>query len=321
MEKSSCELLSGSFPNVSELENLRWSILVNLVVNNFLSYTAIMLNVVTIHVIRKTSSLPDTLKTLLLNLAVTDVGVGIIVQPVYSSLLVRWLQHNIEDCNFRDAFVTILSTFCLASFLGVVAVSVDRFLAIHLHLRYQEFVTHNRVVSVVISIWVTSTFLPFSIFAVSLYIYSYIMVILDVLGAILITITYVRIYLIVRQHKNQIQVLQVQQVAHGNQAANLFSLIKSTVGIFYVYFVFLLCYLPYLISLAATKMNGPSIILKGCSVFSLTLVFLNSSLNPVIYCWKMKHIRHAVMNILRNMSRQRSHASQEILPIAGHNMP
>jgi len=134
MENSTCELLSGRFPNVSEVENLRWINLVNLILNNFLSYTAIMLNVVTIHAIRKTSSLPNTLRTLLLNLAVTDVGVGLIVQPVYTLLLVKWLQQNSEDCNFRYAFVMISSTFCLASFLGVVAVSVERFLAIHLHL-------------------------------------------------------------------------------------------------------------------------------------------------------------------------------------------
>ena len=56
MEKSSCELLSGSYKNyVSELENLRWTILVNLVFNNFLTYTTIMLNVVTIYAMRKTS--------------------------------------------------------------------------------------------------------------------------------------------------------------------------------------------------------------------------------------------------------------------------
>ena len=167
-----------------------------------------------------------------------------------------------------------------------------------------------------------SAFLPLSvIFSVPLDIYSHIMAILGVVCIILVTVVYIRIYLAVRQHKNPIQVLQVQQLAHGDQLANLSSLIKSTVGIFYVYFVFLLCYLPYLISLVATKMNGPSIVLKGCFVFSLTLALLNSSLNPVIYCWKMKHIRRAVMTILKNISRQRSQASQEILPIAGHNMP
>ena len=164
-----------------------------------------------------------------------------------------------------------------------------------------------------------SACLPLSaIFLAPLDIYSHIIAILGVVCIILVTMVYIRIYLAVIRHKNQIQ---VQQVAHGDQLANLSSLIKSTVGIFYVYFVFLVCYLPYLISLVATKMNGPSIVLKGCSVFSLTLVFLNSSLNPVIYCWKMKHIGRAVMKILKNMSRQRSQASQEILPIAGHNMP
>ena len=180
--------------------------------------------------------------------------------------------------------------------------------------------THKRVVAVVISIWVISAFLPLSaIFSLPLDIYSHIMAILAAACIILVTMVYIRIYLAVRRHKNQIQVLQVQQVAHGDQLANLSNLIKSTVGIFYVYFVFLLCYLPYLITSIATKINGLSIFLKGCSLFSLTLVFLNSSLNPVIYCWKMKNTRRAVIKILKNMSRQRSQASQEILPM--HSCP
>ena len=53
--------------------------------------------------------------------------------------------------------------FCLISFFGVVAVSVDRFLAIHLHLRYQELVTHKRVVYVVILIWVFSVLISLMI--------------------------------------------------------------------------------------------------------------------------------------------------------------
>ena len=40
--------------------------------------------------------------------------------------------------------------FSCASVFGVVVLSADRFLAIHLHLRYQELVTHKRVVAVVI---------------------------------------------------------------------------------------------------------------------------------------------------------------------------
>ena len=53
---------------------------------------------------------------------------------------------------------TLGGLFSAASFLGVVAVSVDRYLAVHLHLRYQDFVSHRRVVVVVVSIWVYSAF-------------------------------------------------------------------------------------------------------------------------------------------------------------------
>ena len=301
MENSTCELLSGRFPNVSEVENLRWINLVNLILNNFLSYTAIMLNVVTIHAIRKTSSLPNTLRTLLLNLAVTDVGVGLIVQPVYTLLLVKWLQQNSEDCNFRYAFVMISSTFCLASFLGVVAVSVDRYLAIHLHLRYQELVTHKRVVAVVISVWLLSVIFSVVVLWLLPDMYSRLVTFPGIFGLVLTTLVYIRIYLTARRHKNQIQALQVQDVEENNEMASFANLVKFAVGTFYVYLAILICYLPMLICLVATEINGPSIPLKSWFIFSITLFFLGSSLNPVIYCWKMRHIRHAIMDILRNI--------------------
>ena len=300
MENSFCEPWSNSHPNISELENLRWTNLINLVFNNFLSFTAIMLNVVTIHALRKTSSLPDILKTLLLNLAVTDVGVGLIVQPVYSLLLVKWLQQNGEDCNFRYAFVMISSTFCLASFLVVVAVSVDRFLAIHLHLRYQELVTHKRVVAVVISVWLLSVICPLVVLLLLPDMYSRIAVFPGIVGLVLTTLVYINIFLTIRRHKNQIQALQVQGLGVNQETARFARLVKSAVGMFYVYLVFLICYLPFLICVVATEIHGPSIHLKSWYIFSMTLVFLGSSLNPVIYCWKMRHIRHAIIDMLRN---------------------
>ena len=135
------------------------------------------------------------------------------------------------------------------------------------------------------------------------------MAVLGAVGIILVTMVCIRIYLAVRRHKNQIQVLQVQQVAQADEVANFSSLAKSAVGIFYVYLVFLVCYLPFFIVLVSINTKGPSVILKKLHLSTITLVFLNSSLNPVIYCWKMRHIRHAVMNILRNMSWFRSRCS------------
>ena len=55
------------------------------VLNAFFALTAVVLNSVTIHAIRKTSSasLPENLRVLLLNLAFSDLSVGLVVQPIY----------------------------------------------------------------------------------------------------------------------------------------------------------------------------------------------------------------------------------------------
>ena len=201
------------------------------------------------------------------------------------------------------------------------AVSVDRFLAIHLHLRYQELVTRKRVVAVVISIWVSSVFVSFLMFFVPPDNFHLIILIIGVVGLILTTMAYIRIYLAVRRHKNQIQVLQVQQVEQVGEVASFSSLAKSAVGTFCVYLVFLVCYMPYLIVLISIETKGSSIVSKQIHLFSITLTFLNSSLNPVIYCWKMRHIRHAVINILRNMPWFRNCSSTETIGSAGHAMP
>ncbi len=310
MTTSSCEFLLQSLPNISEVEYLRSTYIANCPLNNFLTYTAIALNIVTIYAIRKTSSLPKTLKTLLLSLAVSDFGVGLFVQPFYTSLLVKWLQKNNPGCNTYMAFSIVTSLFCQVSFFSVVAVSVDRFLALHLHLRYQELVTHKRVVAVVISIWAISALSSLMILWVPSNIRSVFLTIGTVVGFLLTTFVYIRIYFTVRRHNDQIRALQVQQEPQNGEMANFANLIKSAVGVFYVYLVFLACYLPYFTCLAAVNAYGHSAALKRVWFFSWTLLFLNSSLNPIIYCWKMRHIRHAIIDILRNMSWFRNRTSQ-----------
>ena len=230
-----CACKFSIFPvRISEVEDFLSTSIANCVFNSFLCYTAIMLNIVTIQAIRKTPSLPKTLKSLLLSLAVSDVGVGLVNQPLYTSILIKWSQKSAPCYDTYKAFYIIAHLFSLASFCIVVAVSVDRFLAIHLHLRYQELVTHKRVVAVVISIWVSSVFVSFLSFWVPLDSFQLILMGIGVAGLILTTMAYIKLYLAVRRHSNQIQILQIQQVAQADEVANFSSLAKSAVGIFYV---------------------------------------------------------------------------------------
>ena len=311
MEKSFCVIPLQPNPENTgtELEELRSTYIANCVFNSFLSYTTIMLNIVTIHAIRKTSSLSKTLRSLLLSLAISDIGVGLLGQPFYVSLVVEWLQQNKPGCITNLVFICILNLFSSVSLLGVAALSVDRFLAIHLHLRYQELVTHKRVVVVVILMWVMSAFLPLTLVWIPVDNFLLVRLFLGVIILVLTTVAYIRIYLAVRRHEGEIQALQVQQVAENGEVANFISLVKSAVGTFYVYLVFLICYLPYFISLVFLNISDPSITLKRFLLYSMTVMLLNSALNPIVYCWKMRHIRRTIMEVLRNMSWFRNRAS------------
>ena len=295
-------------PSHSDLRELRATFIVNCVFNNFLTYTAILLNIVTMYAMQKTTSLPKTLKTLLFSIAISDVGIGLLAQPFYSSLLVKWLQLNHPSCNnYRVSYISA-NLFLASSFLSVVAVSVDRFLAIHLHLRYQELVTHKRIVIVVISIWVLSASVSFTMFWE---LRAYINLFILAFGFIISFVAYIKMYLTVRRHKNQIQSLLVVDETQSGIMTNYAAVVKTAVGVLYVYLVLLASYLPYFICMAVARIcRDSSIAKKQLFLFSLTLMFLNSSLNPVIYCWKMRRIRHAIIDILRNMPRMRNYSSR-----------
>ena len=295
---------------MNETQEFSSTYLVNIIFNAFLCYTAIMLNSITIHAIRKTSSLPKPLKTLLLSLAVSDLSVGLLVHPLYIAVLAMGLEQNPEyKTTLRNtdiAFTIIGDSLSWASFFGVVALTVDRFLAIHLHLRYQEFVTHKRVVAVVISIMVLSSILssfPWWIPVTNDWLRIYTS--LEIVCLVIIGILYCKIYSTVRRHRNQIQSLQVQQDEGQNQEmmANVARLVKLAVGTFYVYLVFLLCYSPHLCLRIALIISGQKTTTTHISFYTFTMMLLNSSLNPLIYCWRMRHIRHAVINIMQNTFR------------------
>ena len=275
------------------------------VFNAFFSFTAITLNIVTIIALRKPLTIPRALKIFLLSLAVSDLGVGLLVQPLFITYLVMRIKENTQTLYFEITLNSLVATgtfLSYASFFGVVALTADRFLAIHLHLRYQELLTHKRVVAEVISIWIISAILMLLSIWIPLNVVQIISVTVESVCYLTTALFYFKIYLAVRHHSNQIHVLQAQ-LGQNNEGdiANAARERKAAVGTFYVYLVFLICYLPSMCALIILKSAGPSTMLFQFGLYAHTLLLLNSSLNPLIYSWKMRHVRHAIMEILRNI--------------------
>ena len=148
-----------------------------------------MLNILTIHAIRNTLSLPKPLQTLLLSLAVSDLGVGLLAQPLFIALMVN------PTNSTRTTFNIIVLLFGNA---------------VHLHLRYQELVTHKRVVTAVILIWILCVSLPFILMVSSKKLAIMLLVTLSEFCFIITALVYSSIYFTVKHHRHQIQVQQVQ---------------------------------------------------------------------------------------------------------------
>ena len=87
-----------------------------------------MLNIITIQALRKTSSLPKTLITLLLSLAVSDLVVGLLVQPLYVAVLVMNIDENSNNTAYYSVYKAYLiqkKVLVLASHLGVLAFTFE----------------------------------------------------------------------------------------------------------------------------------------------------------------------------------------------------
>lgn len=305
------------------------SYIVICVLNGVLGCTAVVFNCLTIHAIRKISSLsagsqpalpgssalPIPLKILLISMAVSDLGVGLLVQPLTIAVYVLKIKGESTLTVLYESVNTAVNTSCLipgsfftyASFFSVTALTIDRFLALYLHLRYKELVTRKRIVSVVILIWILSAVLSLVYRLRLIETADGFFIAMEVLCLVVNAAIYCKIYEVVRRHKKHLKTLQVQQETQRSDIANVAKIVRSTISIFYVFVVFSICYIPCVtihVASAAIRpeSSGQDTWIEQVHPYTGILLFLNSSLNPFIYCWKMRRIRYAIKSLILRLS-------------------
>ena len=112
------------------------------------------------------------------------------------------------------------------------------------------------------------------------------------------SVAYYKVFRIIRQHQQQVQGNQSSQ-NFGQPTINLAKYKKSVVSILYILAVFSFCFLPMTVALGMMSVKE-SDFQEMEAVFSVTLVlvFLSSSLNPVLYLWRLNDIRIGVKHLL-----------------------
>ena len=107
--------------------------------------------------------------------------------------------------------------------------------------------------------------------------------------------SYTRIVLRLWQHQSSVRDnVQQGQANKGGIPLNLERYKKTVVSIALVQLALISCYLPFVICRILYYLNRFPSRFNFLLDLTVTLLFINSSLNPFLYCWRIKEIRQAV---------------------------
>ena len=272
--------------------------------NSLCSIVAVILNSLVILTLVKTASLRTSSNIFILSLAISDFGVGIVTQPAYFCRLIAGL---VKDAVFynttRMIYFQSFNALITGSLLTVTAITIDRFLALYLHLRYQELVTSRRSYAAVAIIWTVSLSWSFLLATNK----DWLNILNDIFILIIVIIDVylmIKISRVIRRHSAQIH--SQQQI---NQPTMNIQRYKKTVNVMnYIIVLFLLCYMPSFVVYAVMYSLKTAGLKRGIWFFYVahsasTIVFMNSAINPLIYCWRIEEMRNALFQIFRRHPR------------------
>ena len=272
--------------------------------NIFLSITATLGNALILVALRNVSSVHPPTKLLLRCLAVTDLCVGLLTQPLYVSMILN----SVTKKNMNILHYLFNATFALSFTLSAVsiytltALSVDRLLALLLGLRYRQVVTLRRVFAAICFTWLMSILFGFSYsFWRHLVVFTTGTVI-GILSLCISLFSYSKIFLTLRQRQAQVHFQTRHERGTGSISLNKARYKKSVSSIAWVQLALVVWFVPFYIACAIILLSGwrgRTWDFVGACV--TTLIYSNSSLNPILYCWKIKDVRRAMKTTVRSL--------------------
>ena len=184
------------YPNSKEFSHPNSVFIINSVLNSPLMIASIIGNTLVLTAIWRTPTPRSPSLTLLCSLPVPDVLVGIVVQPLYIT------NHITKVRAYPRLRITEMIQFslCGVSLCTITSTSLDRFAALHYHMRYAAIVTVRGAAYMLVTMWI-------GVFTLSGF--SFLNKIIFFAGAcvaicvclLISTISYIRIFRIVQQHQ------------------------------------------------------------------------------------------------------------------------
>ena len=270
--------------------------------NSVLSISALTGNALIFVALQKVSSLHPPSKLLLGCLAATDLCAGLISQPLFVTFTLA--PPHSKFCYYSSILSNTLGyIFCAVSLFTITAISVDRLLALMLGLRYRQVVTLRRVWVLVFFFWFFAT-----VFSTTLLYKRRMaeMILFIIMPSCLATsiFCYTKIYLTL--HRNQARVNANTSQGQPNEARiplNTARYRKTVSSLLWVQMALVACYLPLAVATGLRGVLGShSSTFHQAHAVTITLLLLNSTLNPFLYYWKIRDLRRGVKDTIKKLN-------------------
>ncbi|XP_020892178.2 melanocyte-stimulating hormone receptor [Exaiptasia diaphana] len=267
------------------------------------SIAAILQNSIIIWTVRKHLELHQPSFVLLACLAFADLLSGSTSQPSWVAyrLAEYYQMWRVACCSYT--IFKLSNLWHYVSFLTLTIITIDRFLALHYHLRYMEMVTIPRVLVAYGMIWITSIALLVPTFTNDYALTAIVLLTASFLCFIIILMCYYQIYKITRRHHRQIR-NQDSTHSMAHHKSRMIKIKKSSTTYLLVTMVLFVSVFPVIAYFVSYIVIG----YKGFVVWfldvSVALWLLTTAINPMVYFWRMTELRRAVkMEMKRSLRR------------------
>ena len=297
-------LLGGKLDVLDDTTTEAYAVLVFLIVVTILtSPLTVLLNVLVIIAVKTKPRLRTNSNIVLACLAVTDGLNGLVAQPWFVAIRILTLQGESSSvyCFLEQLTRNLIRLLCAASIIHLVLMSVERYLAIKHSFAYTTMVTKSRILISSALAWTTSVVITIPLVLTDNKMYLNITNGLLVVFLAIIIFCQVAVYVEIRRHEKQIAALQVSVKARQKFLKEKRALKLTTCVI-----VLLLCnYSPIIVVriLILVIRTNTSVNISYISFYTASYItILNSLVNPVVYCIRVRQFRVAFIEILLRKS-------------------
>ena len=235
--------------------------------------------------------------------AFADALTGFIAQPIAMASFVVKLRKQFPSACYLDAVKECLGWLLGGISLSILALlSIERYLVLHLGLpRYCAVISVRRVLVVVAMFSVSLIIMEVLRFHV-LSNKSYVVIHLPFmfLGLLTLPLSYLRIHRHIRRRTLIIEPKPSQQL----QEMNSFDIKKYervTSAVLFIVCFYWLFFAPFVCVLVAYLILGFTERIEGAYYITTTIVLTSAAVNPILYCWKLRALRRAVVKNVKKL--------------------